>query len=356
MEDNKANYGITAIGHYAMNNADDRTVGVFTANTAVGYYALAGSSTPANNTGTHNTVMGNQSMYDNTSGGFNTAVGSQALTNNTSGGSNCALGYNALGINSTGYYNTAMGLHALYANTNSYNTAFGYDALGNTSNSQFNTAVGFEAGRDWNNGYNNVFVGANTDVNAGGYFNVVAVGQGTTCLASSTARFGNSATGSYGGWAGWSNFSDRRHKRDVTENVPGLDFINLLRPVTYHLDATNLSAAIGEDFGEGEGAMIMQQALLDKEEIVYSGFIAQEVEEAAQSVGFDFSGVDKPKNDKDFYGLRYAEFTVPLVKAVQELSQRNAQMELENQSLREEINKLKGIEERLAALEAKLID
>jgi hypothetical protein len=35
-------------------------------------------------------------------------------------------------------------------------------------------------------------------------------------------------------------------------------------------------------------------------------------------VGFDFSGVDKPKNNADFYGLRYAEFVVPLVKAVQE--------------------------------------
>jgi len=28
--------------------------------------------------------------------------------------------------------------------------------------------------------------------------------------------------------------------------------------------------------------------------------------------------VDKPKNEKDFYGLRYAEFVVPLVKGMQE--------------------------------------
>jgi uncharacterized coiled-coil protein SlyX len=28
--------------------------------------------------------------------------------------------------------------------------------------------------------------------------------------------------------------------------------------------------------------------------------------------------VDAPKNPDDFYGLRYAEFVVPLVKAVQE--------------------------------------
>jgi hypothetical protein len=51
---------------------------------------------------------------------------------------------------------------------------------------------------------------------------------------------------------------------------------------------------------------------------VFSGFAAQEVEAAAAASGYDFSGVDKPKNDRDFYGLRYGDFVVPLVKAVQE--------------------------------------
>jgi trimeric autotransporter adhesin len=55
-----------------------------------------------------------------------------------------------------------------------------------------------------------------------------------------------------------------------------------------------------------------------KGKMLQTGFIAQEVEVAAKSVGFDFSGVDAPKNENDFYGLRYAEFVVPLVKAVQE--------------------------------------
>ena len=48
------------------------------------------------------------------------------------------------------------------------------------------------------------------------------------------------------------------------------------------------------------------------------GFIAQEVETAAKNVGYDFSGVDAPKNENDLYGLRYAEFVVPIVKAMQE--------------------------------------
>jgi hypothetical protein len=57
---------------------------------------------------------------------------------------------------------------------------------------------------------------------------------------------------------------------------------------------------------------------IEKSQIVYTGFVAQEVEKAANEVGFNFSGVDAPKNENDFYGLRYAEFVVPLVKAVQE--------------------------------------
>ena len=54
--------------------------------------------------------------------------------------------------------------------------------------------------------------------------------------------------------------------------------------------------------------------------------IAQEVEQAASEIGYIFSGVDKPENENSLYGLRYAEFVVPLVKAVQELSSTNKEL------------------------------
>jgi len=73
-----------------------------------------------------------------------------------------------------------------------------------------------------------------------------------------------------------------------------------------------------------------------KEQIVYTGFAAQDVEKAAKSLNYDFSGVDAAKNNKDLYGLRYAEFVVPLVKAVQELSQ-------QNDSLKNELNELRSM-------------
>ncbi len=77
-----------------------------------------------------------------------------------------------------------------------------------------------------------------------------------------------------------------------------------------------------------------------------TGFIAQEVEKAAKELGFDFSGVDKPKNENDYYGLRYAEFVVPLVKAVQELDAQNKELKIkvaEMDLLKAEIQSLKNL-------------
>ena len=64
------------------------------------------------------------------------------------------------------------------------------------------------------------------------------------------------------------------------------------------------------------------------------GFIAREVEAAAKEIGYNFSGVDKPKNDKDIYGLRYAEFVVPLVKGMQEQQEMIEDLEAENGDLK----------------------
>ena len=54
--------------------------------------------------------------------------------------------------------------------------------------------------------------------------------------ASNKVVIGNTAVTSIGGYADWTNFSDGRYKRNVKENVPGLAFINKLKPVTYTLD------------------------------------------------------------------------------------------------------------------------
>jgi cell division protein FtsB len=51
--------------------------------------------------------------------------------------------------------------------------------------------------------------------------------------------------------------------------------------------------------------------------------------------------VDKPKNDRDFYGLRYGDFVVPLVKGMQEQQQMIETLQKQMAALQQEVADLK---------------
>jgi len=61
---------------------------------------------------------------------------------------------------------------------------------------------------------------------------------------SNQAVIGNPGMTSIGGYVAWSNLSDGRFKKNIKENVPGLEFIKQLRPITYTLDVTSLNKFI----------------------------------------------------------------------------------------------------------------
>ena len=141
----------------------------------------------------------------------------------------------------------------------------------------------------------------------------MSLGYQAPRTASNQVRIGNGSVTSIGGKVGWSTLSDARFKKNIEEKVIGLDFIMALRPVTYNLDMDAIA-----NFHETPDSLRLEESERKAGEILQTGFIAQEVELAAKKLGYDFSGVDAPKNDKDNYGLRYSEFVVPLVKAMQE--------------------------------------
>jgi hypothetical protein len=198
-----------------------------------------------------------------------------------------------------------------------------------TTSASNNTFIGAFAGDIANNGSNNTFIGNSAKATTDGLTNSSAMGFQASATASNQVRLGNSSVTSIGGYADWTNISDGRLKQNVNDDVPGLEFINQLKPVTYKLKLDAVDSSQRTPDSPGESAQ-------QKEQITYTGFIAQDVEKAAKNLGFDFSGVDAPKNDRDFYGLRYAQFVVPLVKAVQELDSAN-------KALQEEIRDLKDI-------------
>jgi uncharacterized delta-60 repeat protein len=257
-----------------------------------------------------NTVAASQSFASNTTGAENTAIGGNALIANTTGTGNTSLGFNSMFTNSSGVYNTALGYAALAQN------------VGGTSN----VAIGLAAGYS-NSNYSSTFVGTLTNA-AAPVYNSTALGFQAVVDESNQVRIGNAGVTSIGGFSNWTNLSDGHFKRNINEDVPGLAFITKLRPVTYTLDMDALDTKLKTDIRTGQGDALKGTNLTaspeelkaknEKGAVKYTGFVAQEVEQAAKQLGYDFSGVDAPKNKDGYYGLRYAEFVMPLVKAIQE--------------------------------------
>jgi trimeric autotransporter adhesin len=349
----------TAIGSNALRvNAINFTAGVSASyNTANGAFALMN-----NIAGSYNTAEGYQACYTDEAGNGNTASGVDALYTSY-GNYNTAFGVESLSKNWSGDYNSAFGYGALnsknitlnYRDENSQSTAAGYNSLYQTHAAAGNTALGYAAGSLRLNGYYNCFIGAEADVSTADFYNVIALGYGANVSEVSTMRVGNAATTSIGGPVGWSTISDKRVKKNIRENIPGLSFIMKLRPVTYNLNISAMEAI--EQSGSTKkssaaaGAEQMAAARAVKEKIVYTGFIAQEVEQAARSVSYDFNGVDAPTNAQGLYALRYEAFVVPLVKSVQELDAESRQLKSASASLEQDFEK---ITQRLDALEKKL--
>ena len=115
------------------------------------------------------------------------------------------------------------------------------------------------------------------------------------------------------------NTSDQRLKTNVSNSNLGLNFINLLNPISYKWI-----------IGGGIPTYDENSNLISVEDVpgirTHYGFLAQEIKAALEEVapGQDFGGwVLADKNDPDStQSLRYEEFISPIVKAIQELSSR----------------------------------
>ncbi len=312
----------TANGYFALNY---NTNGY--ENTAIGVNALY-----FNTSGFQNTAVGMGALYSNTSGIYNTSTGWQSLYSNTTGGYNTADGYWALSYNTSGYRNTSTGFRSLTFNsTGANNTAHGADALLFNTEGFQNTAIGANSLYFNTLGAYNTAVGFNSGPGSGFLNNTTCLGIDAIATGSDMVRIGNIYVGSIGGYQNWTNISDSRFKENVKENVPGLNFVNQLRPVTYQLDRDKINEFNGVNAAHSklkEQDPSLEFLKGDKYGQVTTGFIAQEVEAVAKNIGFEFSGVDAPNNENDFYGLRYAEFVVPLVKAVQELDLHDSSIRL----------------------------
>jgi trimeric autotransporter adhesin len=327
-----ANFNITT----GSNNIALGSDALFTAVAATGNIAI-GTGSLKNSVSSENIAIGNLAASSNLVGSNILAIGANALQSNqntftqlaignnalksiNAGLENVAVGYNTGTTLATGSYNTLIGHYALSSATNSnqntiigHNAALAYTATGNNNN----TFIGYQTAFTQVGGTGNTFVGFSIDVApaSSSFSNSTGLGQGVLITASNQVRVGNTSVNSIGGQVGWTTFSDERIKKEVRADVAGLNFIMLLKPVTYYYD---LQKQRQLQTGIKNGLPILDNP---NTETRFSGFLAQQVEAAAKAVNYSFSGVDKPANDNSPYGIRYAEMVVPLVKAVQELKQ-----------------------------------
>lgn len=326
-------------------------------NTATGFNAMA-----YNTTGNFNTANGKDALYSNTTGYYNTATGVNALYSNTEGNGNIASGAYALYSNSTGSLNTANGANALYSNiTGSYNVANGIDALYENTSGDLNTAIGMAALHFNTDGSANTAIGYSANVSLGGLLYATAIGSGAIAKGDHETVIGSNAPGVViGGYANWSNLSDGRFKEQVKENVPGMDFIRALRPVTYIINIDKLQRHITAQMPDTIAAKYLptaQEMAVAKTEIK-TGFIAQEVEATAKKIGYKFDGVNAPKNETDNYSIAYAQFVPSIVKGMQEQQveidaqqQQIKKLAAENKALTAQVQEIDELKARLDRLE-----
>ena len=391
LQQNTLGAGNTGIGFQALR---DNTTGI--SNTALGKDAMtfnvSGEDNTANGTfslysnttGNLNTAIGKSALFFNDDGVGNTALGAGAALNNISSDHNIAIGRDALFVNTDRSENIAIGLQALYHNgtgttlasqaientavgtrgliantTGAKNTAVGFNVLKENTTGTSNTAVGESAGITNTVGTDLLLLGKNADVSLDNLTDATAIGASATVNLSNKIRVGNTGITVIEGQVDFSCPSDGRFKHNVKEEVPGLEFITKLRPVTYNFNTEDFDKHVRPEGWEKnyskEKLAAEQQAHAKNFEVLHTGFIAQEVEATAKEIGYDFHGVYAPKNEKDNYGLRYGEFTVPLVKAVQELSLENEQLEMQLEEVEENYNnvitKLDRMEKMIAQLQ-----
>jgi hypothetical protein len=306
-------------------------------NTGTGFNALLNNSTGSNNTangfstlrsnttGGNNVANGWYAMNDNTTGSSNTAVGSYTLVANTGGTQNTAIGSAVLYKNTTGFNNTALGSASLNDNTTgSGNVATGAFAMQTNATGDNNTAIGYLSLSGNISGNNNTALGYGANVSGGALTNATAIGANAIVNASNKVRIGNTAVTVIEGQVAYSFPSDARFKYNIKDNVPGLDFIQRLKPVTYYFDKEKLEHFTKTGIVDNND---VRSAAYKGELVVHTGFLAQDVERTAKELGYSFDGVHAPANNKDHYSLAYSQFIMPLVKAVQELAARNVKLE-----------------------------
>jgi|GEM_PF-2959392 trimeric autotransporter adhesin len=163
----------------------------------------------------------------------------------------------------------------------------------------------------------NTAIGFDADVGSVDLQNATAIGWGAEVTANNTIQLGNlSVTGVYTSGtyysSGISVTSDERLKTNIAGIAAGLALINDLNPVAYR-----------RINNEGLGIEL--------------GLLAQDVASTLERHGLADSGMVIQPDDKGYLYLRYNDLLAPMIKAIQELDDKNRTLKAQLKSQQEDL-------------------
>jgi len=282
-------------------------------NACIGLGAGAGIQT-----GNHNYCVGEDTMSlpSYLGGNDNCVFGDQAGRNLTDGDGNVVIGKqagrsaNGIGLSFTGSTNVIIGQSAGFViRDGSNNTIVGTEAGLGVTNGGFNVFSGYRAGYVVSEGQSNVCIGSSAGSSITTGSNNVCLGQDAAVSVATTSNqivLGNSSiTNLRCNVTTISAISDVRDKKDIVDLPVGLGFVNALRPVKFEWDRR-------------DGSMVgIQEA----------GFIAQELDAAQSAAGAEEYLKLVLKDNPEQLEAAPGKLIPVLVKAIQELSARVAELE-----------------------------
>ena len=317
----------TAIGYAAMYSQMD----IGDANTAVGYEALY-TLNPGSDGHGSNTAVGYKAGYSQTTAENNTYVGARA-GEATTGAGNVMVGREA-GVAATSTDNSTLVGHAAgaAAMTGNGNTCIGASAGTALLGGDENTLVGGGAGDSLTSGRNCTIIGFGADASAVGADEQIVlgktIGHGDNKFTFGAGSGDNRVHNTFTTNATFTRVSDERYKKDIKDNTDaGLDFINDLRTVTFKKRALSEIDKNLPDYDESKTEPKHKEKLY--------GLIAQEVKEVLDKHNItDFGGWDIEERT-GIQSIAQSMFVYPLIKAVQELSEKVESQQKQIEELKE---------------------
>ncbi len=295
------------IGHYVANSVHS----TLTNNVVIGGNACTNAQTYNNcvSIGANSSI----SRYDNNSISIGYASGGSSTVSTND---NICIGYQTGANITTAKYCLLLGQNVSLPFGNP-NTSDSVTVIGHNTNGTF--LYPMES--------NSALYGGNQTTNH--YFNatiaVQPVSDGIVSCGSATHRwseiFAANAT---------INVSDRNKKENITKCDLGLDFINALTPVSFKW-RDYLTNIYTRENGCNHPDDIIDTIEVKHKRIHY-GLIAQDIRDTLQNIGKtteEFAGYIESEEihplsgkKQKGYGLRYVEFIAPIIRAIQELTER----------------------------------